>query len=71
MKVQDKTEKQILLEISEKLDKMLAVTAVQGKSKEEQIKILVALGYSNTEISELTAIPLGTVCRLRANMAKR
>jgi Holliday junction resolvasome RuvABC DNA-binding subunit len=70
-KNQDKTEKEILLEISVKLDKLIGVMATQGKSKEEQVKVLVALGFSNSEISGLTAMPRGTVCTIRANLRKK
>jgi len=70
-KINDKSEKQILLEISEKLDKLLGVTAIQGKSKEDQVKVLVSLGFSNSDISALTAMPKGTVDTIRAKQKKR
>jgi hypothetical protein len=53
MAKQDKTEKQILEEINEKLDKLIALNAIQGKNKQEQIKILSSLGFTNVEISRL------------------
>jgi flagellar motor switch protein FliG len=64
----DKTEKQILEEINEKLNKLIALNAVQGKNKVEQIKILASLGFTNVEISKLTAIPKGTVDSTRAKI---
>ena len=70
MHKEEKTEKQHLAEINLKLNKLIGVTAISGKSKEEQVKILVALGFSNSEISNLTAIPKGTVDVIRAKQKK-
>jgi hypothetical protein len=64
----EKTEKQLLEEINEKLNKLIALNAIQGKSKQEQIKILSSLGFTNVEISKLTAIPKGTVDSTRAKL---
>ena len=36
----EKSEKEILQEINEKLDLLILLTSLNGKSKEEQIKIL-------------------------------
>ena len=63
---QDKTEKQILEEINEKLGRLIAINAIQGKAKADQIKILASLGYTNVEISKLTNITKGTVDSTRA-----
>lgn len=65
------SETKILSEISDKLDMLIAVTATQGKERDEQIKILVSLRYSNSKISMLTGIPKGTVDFVRANLSKR
>ncbi len=62
----EKREKQILEDISEKLDKLIALTAIQGKTKVDQIKILASLGFTNVEISKLMGIPKGTVDSTRA-----
>jgi hypothetical protein len=64
----DKTEKQILEEINDKLNKLIALNAIQGKSKQDQIKILSSLGFTNVEISRLTGIPKGTVDSTRAKL---
>ena len=60
----------LLKEISEKLDKLIAVTATQGKERDDQIKILTSLGFTNQEISNLTSIPKGTVDGVRAKLEK-
>lgn len=70
MPKQEKTEKHLLMEISEKLDKLLGVIAIRGKNKYEQVKVLASLGFTNKEISDLTAIPKGTVDGIRAKSKK-
>ena len=42
----------LLQQISTKLDTLIAVTAIQNKERDNQIKILVSLGYTNKQISE-------------------
>lgn len=61
----EKTEKDILLEINNKLGDVIALLLVSDKEKDEQIKILVSKGYTNSEISELLGIPIGTVSSIR------
>ena len=41
----DKTELEILGEISEKLDRLIALFAIQGKAEDKQIEILHGMGY--------------------------
>lgn len=55
------TEREILLEINSNIKKLLAVFAIQGKDDEKKMSILYSLGYSASEISELSGIPPGTV----------
>ncbi len=64
------SELDLLGEISGKLDDLIAITIVQGKEKEEQIKILVERGYSNSAIGELLGIPKGTIDGIRAKAKK-
>lgn len=66
MSKNERTENQLLEEISGKIDNLIGIIAIQGKSKSEQIKILAALGFTNVEISKLTGIPKGTVDTTRA-----
>ena len=62
----DKTEKQLLEEINDKLNTLIGLNAIQGKHKAGQIKILTSMGFTNAEISKLTGIPKGTVDTTRA-----
>lgn len=41
----DKTELEILGEISEKLDRLIGLFAIQGKAESKQIEILRGMGY--------------------------
>jgi uncharacterized protein (UPF0218 family) len=58
-------------EVIERLDKIIGLLAVQGKEKEEQLKVLTALGFSNSDMSTLTGIPKGTIDVIRANQKKK
>ncbi len=52
---------ELLREISQKLDKLIAISAIQGKEEEKQIKILKSLKFTYNEISNLIGIPIGTL----------
>ena len=65
------TELNVLLEISKKLDDLITLFAVQDKEKDDQIKIMVSKGYSNSRISVLLGIPKGTVDMIRAKQSKQ
>ena len=71
MAVKEKTERDHLLEISEKLDTLIGILAIQDKDRDEKIRILVSLGFSNAEISKLTGVPKGTVDSIRAKRKKK
>lgn len=66
-----KSDTDLLSEISQKLDQLIAVIAIQGKEKNDQIKILASLGLSNSNIANLIGIPKGTVDRIRASLNKK
>jgi len=61
----EKTEKDLLAEISQKLDKIIALLAIQGKDENTQIRILKKLGFDAEEIGKL----LGITGRLRDKKA--
>lgn len=67
----EKTEKELLQEISGKLDKAIALLAMQGKSNGESLKILSGLGLTSTEIGLLLGKPPGTIRRLKSTRAKK
>lgn len=64
------SEKQLLEQISDRLDKLILIVALQSRPKEEQIKHLSKLGYSNAEMASMLAIPKGTIDSIRANLSK-
>jgi len=51
---------QLLTEISEKLDRVLAVMAIQGKEQNEQIKILRDCGFDWKLIGDLVGLKPNT-----------
>jgi len=71
MPIVQRTEKALLLEISKKLDRLIGILAIQGKDRDDKIKILVSLGFSNSEISRLIGVPKGTVDSIRAKGRKK
>jgi len=52
----EKTEKDLLLEISLKLDKILGVLAIQNKKEDIQIRILKNLGFSSSQAGAILGI---------------
>jgi hypothetical protein len=68
---EEKTELEILKEISQKLDDLITIIFIQGKPRDEIIKIMVSRGYSNANISKITGIPKGTVDVVRADFSKK
>lgn len=68
--VKEEAEIQLLRNIDEKLNKLIGIMAIQGKSKEEQVNVLVSLGFTNVDISRIMAIPKGTVDTIRARKKK-
>ena len=60
----------LLQEISNKLDDLITLFSVQGKGKEEQIKIMADKDYSNSEMGRLLGMPKGTVDTIRAKLNK-
>jgi hypothetical protein len=52
---------ELLQEISKKLDKLIALYAIQGKGQNEQADILKGLGFTYNEINQFTGIPVGTL----------
>jgi hypothetical protein len=54
-------DEQKLFEKLEKITKLLAMTAVQGKNFREQVKILSDLGLTPSEIAEITGKTVNTI----------
>lgn len=69
-KTKEKSDVELLSEISSKLDYLIALMATQGKERDDQVKILVGQGFSNSIIAKLLGIPKGTVDMIRARKKK-
>jgi predicted RNA-binding protein Jag len=67
----EKSDNQLLQEISEKLSELIALIGITGKQKSEQIKYLVEFGFSNANIARLIGVPKGTVDTIRASQKKK
>lgn len=67
----EKTEKELLKELNEKMDKLIGVTAIQGKSENAQIKVLMSLGFKYKEISAITGVAEGTLKSRKHNSKKK
>ena len=65
----EKTE-ELLKEISQKLDQLIGITAIQNKNEEKQVKILRSLDFTFKKISNLTGIPEGTL-KIREHRKKK
>jgi hypothetical protein len=52
-------EKELLDQVVERLNRVILVISLQGRPKEEQIKYLSNLGYSNSEMANMIATPKG------------
>jgi len=51
-----KSEKKLLEEINEKMDKLIGILAIQGKNEDEQIRILKMLGFNSKQTGSLLGI---------------
>jgi hypothetical protein len=65
------TEKDLLFEINKKLEKLIGILAIQRKDRDEKIKTLASLGFSNSDISKIISVPKGTVDVVRAKSKKK
>jgi hypothetical protein len=66
MKAKPKSEIDLLQEVNNKLNMLVALTAAQGKERDDKIKTLAGLGFTNIDISKLLGIPKGTIDVVRA-----
>ena len=66
MSAKQKNEIDLLQEMNHKLDMLVALTAAQGKDRDDKIKTLAGLEFTNVNISKLLGIPKGTVDMIRA-----
>lgn len=66
MTTKQKSEIELLNEMNEKLNMLVALNAVQGKDRDDKISTMVGLGFTNADIGKLLGIPKGTVDGIRA-----
>lgn len=66
-----KTSEDWLEEISKKLDKLVAVLAISGKTPKEQVRILYRFDFSIEETMNLTDLTENIVKKERAKLKKK
>jgi DNA-directed RNA polymerase specialized sigma24 family protein len=69
MATNQKNEIDLLQDMNRKLDTLIAITAIQGKERDEKVMTLAGLGFTNVDICQLLGIPKGTVDTIRAKKA--
>lgn len=57
----ERSEKDLLAEISAKLDRLVGVMAIQGKDQDAQVDTLYALGFDSKTIGALVGLSDSTV----------
>lgn len=67
----DKTQTQLLEEISERLDKVIGLLAIQGKTQDEQIDILTELGFDSKTVGLFVGLSGDAVRKRRSERKKR
>ena len=66
----EKTERQLLQEISAKMDKVIGSVAIIGREKNEQIKILRSLGFEWNDIGILVGLEADAARKRLNSLAK-
>ena len=61
MSQKPKSVEELLSEISKKLDKLMAILAIQGKDEDTQIKILKSQGFTSVDTGKLIGMKETTV----------
>lgn len=64
------TEAKLLKEISEKLDRLIAVTAIAGKDEDERANLLINLGIDARIISSITGLTTNAVAIRKTRLKK-
>jgi hypothetical protein len=65
-----KNQNDLLEEINDKLNTLIGLIASQGRERDEKIRILASIGFTNIEISKLCGIPKGTVDVIRSKIKR-
>ena len=62
-KKQEKTEKELLKEISNKLEKLITIFGMQGNLGKTHLKKLSKAGFTQKEMQDITGIDQGDISR--------
>jgi len=65
------SELDLLQEISQKLDQVIGLLAIQGKDRNAQLATLYALGYDSGQIAAIVGMSPGNVRRWKSQSTRR
>lgn len=66
----DKSERELLADIATKLDRLIGVTAIAGRDRDEQPDILINLGLDNQLVAAMTGLTANAVSIRKTRMKK-
>ena len=66
----EKTERELLSEVSNKLDRIIGLLAIQDKDEDTKIRILYGLGFDAPSIGSLVGLSANAV-RVRKSRGKK
>lgn len=66
----DKSERELLVDIAGKLDRLIGVTAIAGRDRDEHPDILINLGLDNQLVAAMTGLTANAVSIRKTRMKK-
>jgi hypothetical protein len=69
--MQDESEKELLSQLGQKLDQVIALLAIQGRNPDEQIRILYEFGYDSTYIGRVLGRDPSAIRHVKRSLARK
>jgi hypothetical protein len=69
--VKEKTERELLQEINDRLDKLVAIILIQGKTQNQQIEILDGLGFDSKATGLYVGLSSDAVRQRKSQMKRK
>ena len=66
-----KSERELLADISAKLDRLIAVTAIAGREAAEHPELLIGLGLDAKVVAELTGLTINAITIRKSRMKQQ
>lgn len=67
----EKTERELLHDVNERLDKLIGIIAIQGKPQNQQIEILDELGFDSKTIGLYVGLSSDAVRQRKSQMKRK